>query len=64
MSGKEFLQNVWLMVWAFFIWASYACVIVAGLLFPVVLPWVLMAIVLITPFAIAKRAFSKEQTWQ
>jgi hypothetical protein len=63
MTGREFLQSVWVLIWTFFIWASYACVIVAGLLLPLMLPWVLMAIICITPIAIAKRALTKEKSW-
>jgi hypothetical protein len=63
MSPQEFLHNVGLIIWTFFIWASYAAVIVAGLLLPLMLPWVLMAIIVITPIAIAKRAITKEKSW-
>jgi hypothetical protein len=62
-TGREFLQNLWVLVCTFFIWASYACVIVAGLLLPLMLPWVLFAAIIITPFAIAKRALTKEKSW-
>jgi len=52
-----FFEQIWLYLWTFFIWASYACVIVAGLLLPIMLPWILMAAILLLPVAIARRAY-------
>jgi hypothetical protein len=65
MHALSFFEQIWLYTWAFFLWASIPCVIVAGLLLPFALPWVLMAAIVLFPVAVLRRVYLtvKEKSW-
>lgn len=51
----NFLQGLGLLLYLLIVASSYCGVIAIGLLFPLVLPWVLLVMLALVPFAVLRR---------